>query len=46
MKVTLNKPEHIKAIQEMNKHLEDFRRDYRVKDFKSIEAAKKAFINT
>ena len=46
MKETLNTPEHIKAIQEMNKHLEDFRRDYKVKDFKSIEASKKVFINT
>ena len=46
MKETLNKPEHIKAIQQMNKHLEDFRRDYKIKDFKSTESAKKALINT
>jgi len=43
-KERLNKPEHIKAIEEMNKHLEEYRREFKVKQFKSIESAKQAYI--
>lgn len=42
----LNKPEHIKAMQEMNEHLAEFRRAQIIKQFKSIESAKQAYLTT
>jgi hypothetical protein len=41
IKEKLNKPENIAAIQVMNEHLADFRREYRRKNFASIQESKK-----
>jgi hypothetical protein len=41
IKEKLNKPENIAAIQVMNEHLVDFRREYRRKNFASIQESKK-----
>lgn len=37
--ITLNEPKHLKAIQVMNRHLENSRREFKVKEIKSIESA-------
>jgi len=44
IKEKLNKPENIAAIQVMNEHLADFRRSFKVKQFNSIEQAKKVLL--
>ncbi|MDD3701364.1 MAG: hypothetical protein WCR58_10475 [Bacteroidales bacterium] len=41
---TLNTSEHINIISEMNANLEEARRNYRIKEMKSAEAASKVLI--
>lgn len=43
---TLNEPKHLEAIQVMNEHLENTRREFKVKEMKSIEAASKSILTT
>ncbi|MCO5262764.1 MAG: hypothetical protein M9901_07795 [Lentimicrobium sp.] len=40
----LNKAEHIRLMEEMNNDLEEFRRDYKVKESRSIEASSKSIL--
>lgn len=41
---TLNEQKHLDAIETMNHHLENTRRDFKVKEMKSIEAASKSIL--
>jgi hypothetical protein len=40
----LNNQKHIASIKVMNEHLEDARREYKMKEMRSIEAASKAIL--
>lgn len=40
----LNGEKHIASIKVMNEHLEDARREYKMKEIRSIEAAAKAIL--
>jgi len=42
----LNKQEHITLIESMNLNLEEVRREYKIKEVKSIEASAKAILTT
>lgn len=43
---TLDKPEHKKAIQEMNEAMDYVRKDYKLKDSNSQAAASKVVLTT
>jgi len=40
----LNKAEHIGLMESMNKDLEEFRREYKVKESRSIEASSRVIL--
>lgn len=42
----LNKQKHIRLIELMNINLEEVRREYKIKEVKSIEASAKAILTT
>jgi hypothetical protein len=43
---TLNESKHLKIIQNMNDHLENTRREFKIKEMKSIEAASKSILTS